>query len=138
MPSTRLSATSRRTSKSATARDRRVDEEDPLPADVLGEHAAEKNADGGARAGDRAEDAERLVALRSLRERDERDREDRGREDRAAGALQRARGDQHPVRVGEAAEEREDSEEGEPDHEEPAPPEQVADRGRQGAGSRRT
>ena len=49
--------------------DRHVDEEDPLPAEVLRQHAAGEHADRGARAADRAPDAERLVALRPLLER---------------------------------------------------------------------
>ena len=43
--------------------DRHVDEEDPLPADVLREDPAEQDADRGARAGDRAEHAQGLVPL---------------------------------------------------------------------------
>ena len=47
--------------------DRGVDEEDPLPADVLGEHPAEQDAHRAARARDGAPDGERLVALRCPR-----------------------------------------------------------------------
>jgi hypothetical protein len=68
-----------------------VDEEDPLPAHVLGEHAAEKHADGGSRAGDGAEDAERLVALRALLEGDGGDREDGRREHRPGSASRPSR-----------------------------------------------
>ena len=56
--------------------DGNVDEEDPLPARVLGEDAAQEHADGGAGAGDRAEDAQRLVPLGAFAERDERDGKD--------------------------------------------------------------
>jgi len=71
-----------------------VDEEDPLPARELCQHSAEQKADRGSGTGDRSEDSERLVALRSLLERDRHDREDRRRQNRAGGALKRARRDQ--------------------------------------------
>ena len=48
--------------------DRHVDEQDPLPAGPLGQHAAEQHAGGAAGAGDRAPDAQRLVALGALGE----------------------------------------------------------------------
>ena len=50
-----------------------------------------QDADRGTRSGDRSEDAEGLVALRTLVERDGHDREDRWRQQRRAGALQDAR-----------------------------------------------
>ena len=55
-------------SSAAPSADRHVDEEDPLPAGLLGEHAAEQDARGAARAGDGAPHAQRLVALGALAE----------------------------------------------------------------------
>ena len=49
--------------RSARGPDRDVDEEDPLPADALGQHAADERADGDGRAGRRSPDAERGAAL---------------------------------------------------------------------------
>ena len=86
--------------------DRRVDEEDPLPADVLGEDAAEQHADRAAGTRDGAPDCERLVALLALGERRREDRERRRGDHRAAEALDGARRDEEVVRVREAAGER--------------------------------
>src|SRR6266511_802923 len=72
-----------------------VDEEDPLPADVLGEHSAREHTDGGPRTGDGAEDAERLVPLRAFLEEHGDDREDGRREHGAGRTLQEPGDDQH-------------------------------------------
>jgi hypothetical protein len=48
--------------------DRHVQEEDPLPADLVGEDAAQQHAHGAARAGDGAPDGECLVPLLALAE----------------------------------------------------------------------
>ena len=69
--------------------DRHVDEQHPLPAGPLGQHAAEQHAGGAARAGDRAPDAERLVALGALGERRRDDRQRGGGDERRAEALRR-------------------------------------------------
>jgi hypothetical protein len=106
--------------------DGHVDVEDPLPADVLREHAAEEHADGGARPCDGAEDAERLVPLRALREHHGDDREHRRGKDRAGGALEQAGGDEHLRRRRESRQEREERERAEADHEDEAPTEEVA------------
>jgi hypothetical protein len=75
--------------------DRHVDEQDPLPARVLGEHAAEEHAGGAAGAGHGTPDAHRLVALGALGEH-HRDERERGRgEQRGAEALDGAGADQH-------------------------------------------
>src|ERR671932_413442 len=66
-----------------------VDEEDPLPAERVGEHAAEQDAGRRAEAADRAPDAERDVALAALGERRGEDRQRGGRDDRGAEALER-------------------------------------------------
>ena len=84
--------------------DRHVDEEDPLPAEVLRQHAAGEHADRGAGAAHRAPDAERLVALGALLEGRHDDRERGRRDDRGAEALHGARGDQHAFEGGEPAE----------------------------------
>ncbi len=113
-------------------RDRRdghghVDEEDPRPAQVRGEHAAEQDAHRGAAPGGRAVDAEREVALAALGEGRHQQRE-RGRgEQRAAEALEAAEGDQRALRPGQPAEERARSEERQPGDEQPPPAEQVGE-----------
>ena len=82
----RLSRTIGRVSASTSAPTGHVDEEDPLPAGVLREDAAEEHAGRCAAAAHRAPDAERLVALRALLERRRDDRERRRRDDRRADA----------------------------------------------------
>jgi hypothetical protein len=105
--------------------DRDVHEEDPLPAEVRREDAAEDHADRRSRPGDRAQHAERLVPLGAFREGHARNREDRWRQDRARSALRHANRDQHPRRGGEACKQRREREQGEPDHEHPPPAEDV-------------
>ena len=107
--------------------DRDVDEEDPRPAQVRGQHAAEQHADGRAGAGSGAVDPEREVPLAALGERGHQQRERRRREQRAAEALEGAEADQRGLRPGEAAEQRADGEEGEPRDEQPPAPEQVGE-----------
>ena len=106
--------------------DRDVDEEDPLPARVLREDAAEEHADRRAGAGDPAEDAERLVPLRALREGDGRDREDRRREDRSRSTLQQTEDDQLRRRGRKPAQQGERRERGQADHEHAPATEDVA------------
>ena len=105
--------------------DRHVDPQDPFPAEVLGQDAAEQHAGGAAGARDRAPDAQRLVALGALGERVRDHRQRRGRQQRGAEALQRARGDELRLTRRQAAEQRREREQDEPDHEEPAAAEQV-------------
>ena len=105
--------------------DRHVDEEDPLPAEVLGQHAAGEHADRGARAADRAPDPERLVALGALLERRHDDRERGRRDDRRAEALNGARADQHAFGAREAAGERGGGEDDHAGEEDAAPAEEV-------------
>jgi len=72
------------------------DEQAPAPVEHLGQRAAEQEPERPARTGDRAEDPERLRALRRVGERRGEDRE-RGRsEQRAEGPLERAGGDEQP------------------------------------------
>ena len=109
-------------------RDRRyrdVDPEDPLPAEPVGEDAAEQHAGGAAEPGDRAPDAERLVALGAVPEDRGDDRERRGRDDRRAQALGGAGRDQLPLGGREAGGERGDRDHDQAGHEDAPAPEQV-------------
>ena len=74
--------------------DGEVDEEDRAPVDELGQHAAEQDADGGARAADRAPDAERLGALGAVEGGGDDRQRGRG-EHRGAEALAGAGGEEH-------------------------------------------
>ena len=62
--------------REAGGTDGHVDEEDPLPAEELGQDPARDHADSGAAPTDGSVDAERLVALRALLEEGHDDRED--------------------------------------------------------------
>src|SRR6266540_1366915 len=104
---------------------RNVDEEDPLPPQVLRQHAAGEHADGGAAAAERTPDPERLVPVRALLEARHHDRERRRRDDRAAESLHAAGGDQHPLRLGEPAHEGGEREERDADDEDAPAAEQV-------------
>ena len=104
--SERLSAISRGASAAATSADRHVDPQHPLPAEAVGEDAAEQHAGGAAGSGDRAPGAERLVALGAVAEGGRDDRQRRGRDDRRAEALGGAGGDQLALGGGEAGGER--------------------------------
>ena len=90
--------------------DRHVDEEDPLPAERLGEDAAEQQADCAAARGDRAPHAQRLGALRALGEGRGDDAQRGGRDERASEALQPAEHDQLAGALGEAVEQARDRE----------------------------
>ena len=107
--------------------DRDVDEEDPVPVEHVGEDPAEEDADRAAAGGDEAEHAHRLRALAGLGEQHHHQREtDRG-DHRAAEPLHRARDDERALRGREAAGERGDGEERDPDQEQPPVAEQVAE-----------
>ena len=107
--------------------DRDVDEEDPVPAERVGEHAAEQDADAAAAGHHEAEEAHRLRPLDGLLEEQQQQRERDRRDDRAAEALHRTRGDQHVLRGREPTGERGDGEERDPAQEDPPVPEQVAE-----------
>ena len=121
----RLSSSRSGASTNASDADRDVDEEDPRPAERVGEDAAEQHAGRGAEAADRAPDAERDVPLAALGEGRREDRERRRRDHRRAEALERARRDQRRLRPGEAGEQRGEREHDEADQEQAPPPEQV-------------
>ena len=76
-PSAALVEQARGLSAITTAPIGHVEEEDPLPADGLGDHAADEQAERAARGPDGAPDAERLVALGTLAEGRHQDRERR-------------------------------------------------------------
>ena len=117
--------------------DRHVHEEDPVPRDGLGQHAAGEQADRGARGGDERVDADRLRLLPGLREHRHDHAEDHGRGHRAADALQEAGADQQALARGQAAEQRGEREEREAGEEHPLAADQVAEAGRRGAAGRR-
>ncbi len=105
--------------------DRHVDEQDPFPAGPLGQHPAEQHADGAARPGHGAPDAQRLVALSTLGE-DHGDHRQRGRrEQRGAEALDGAGDDQLRLGLREPARQRGEREEDQAGQEEPAAAEQI-------------
>src|SRR5207237_9735489 len=87
-----------------------VDVEAPAPGQVLRERAAEEKPDGGAAAGDGAEDAERLAPLPGLRERRRQCRQGSRSEQRAEDALEHARGEEPVEALGRAAERRDSRE----------------------------
>ena len=84
--------------------ERDVDEERPAPVQVLGQDAAEDQADGAAATGDRAVDAERLGALLGVGEHHGEQGERGGREQRAEDALQGTGAEHHRLAGGGAAE----------------------------------
>ena len=82
--------------------DRHVDPEDPLPTEAVGEDAAEQNAGRAARAGHRAPNPQRFVALGAVAEDRGDDRERGGGDDRGPQALGGAGGDQLTLGGGES------------------------------------
>ena len=92
--SARLSRSSTGASSDGGDADRDVDEEDPRPAQVARQQAAEQHADGGAATRGCAVDAEREVALAALGEGGDEERERGRREQRSAEALEGAERDQ--------------------------------------------
>ncbi len=102
-----------------------VDNEDPRPRDELSQRAAEEQADGAATGRDRAPHAERLGPVLLLGERRRDDRQRGGRHERAAEALQRPAGDQHPGCLGEPIQQRCRAEHDDAHREQPLAAEQV-------------
>jgi hypothetical protein len=99
-------------------RHRHVDPQHPLPAEAIGEDAAEQHSCGAAGARDRTPGPERLVALGAVAEGVHDDRQRGGGDDRRAQALGGAGGDQLALVRGESGQqrgERDDSEAGEED-----------------------
>jgi hypothetical protein len=103
-----------------------VDEEDPRPAEIRGQHTADEDADGRSAAGGGAPDAERDVAVSPLREGRHQERETGGREKRPAETLEPTEGDERACRPRERAEDGAEPEERNPGGKDPAPSENVA------------
>ena len=108
-------------------REGEVDVHREAPGQVLGEDAAEQQADRTAGAGDGAEDAERPGALAAGRERRRQQRERGGGEQRAEHALQRAGGDEHLEALRGAADGGRGGEAEQADDERPLAAEEVAE-----------
>ena len=106
-----------------------VEPEDPLPGDALHDRAADQRAERDGEAADPAPGAEREAAALGRHGRGE-DRQGQRQHDRAAEALDRAGRDQLVRRAGASAAIAEAPVKiGEPDHEQTAPAEAVAERG---------
>ena len=106
--------------------DRHVDEEDPVPVDVVDDQAAGERADRERERRDAGPDADRLAAL-LRRERRGDDRQRRRVHERRADALHDARADQEAGARREPAGERREREDGEADDEDPPPPVEVGE-----------
>ena len=104
-----------------------VDEEDPGPAEVRGQHATQQHADRPAAPGGRAPDAEREVAVTPLGEGRHQQRQARGRQQRAAEPLDPAERDERARRPRERAEHRSDGEQADAGHERPPPADEVGE-----------
>src|SRR5262245_13171382 len=83
-----------------------VDEEDPRPAEIGGEHSAEQDADRRSAARRRRVNPEREVAVATLGERGHEQREGGRGEKRAAESLRSPEDDQGRLRPRDAAKER--------------------------------
>jgi len=105
--------------------DRHVDEEDVLPAGVLGQQAAGDHADRRSGRSDGTPQPERLVALGALGEHVHHDRQRRWQDHGRAEPLQAAHRDQEAVVCGQACAQRCGGEHGQAQHQDPPPPEQV-------------
>jgi len=111
--------------------DRHVDEEDPVPADRLGQDAAREQPDRCAGGGDEAVDADRLGLLAGLGEHHHDHAQDPRRGQRTAHTLDEARSDQQPLAVGQAAEERGHGEHPQARQEDSPAPDEVAQAARE-------
>ena len=122
-----VGADERVTERERERADREVDEEDPVPAQHLGEQAAGEQAEGPS--GDRDEDvrAHRAGPLGGLGELGDDDREDHGGLGGGADALEQAGADQRPLGGGDAAQERRDRERDEAGEEHALAPDEVAE-----------
>ena len=123
---------------STTSADRDVDQEDPVPAEVIRDQPAERRPDQGRHAEHGPEEALVPAALR--RREDVTDHRQRHREEGAGTqSLDAAEHDELPHLLRQAAQHRTDQEDADPDGEDDPPPEDVgqlsvdrtADRGRQ-------
>ena len=111
--------------------DRGVDEEDPVPADHLRDHAAEQEANRSTGRGDERVDADRLRLFGGLGEhRHDHSEDDRGGH-RSADSLQEASPDQHALALRGTAEDRGRNEDRESDQEDRPATDQVAEPSRE-------
>ncbi len=106
-------------------RHRDVHPEHPLPAEAVGEDAAEQDTGCAGRTRDGAPGAQRLVALGTVLKEAGDDREGGRRDDRGAQALCRTGGDQLALVRGEPGRQRSDPDDNEARHEDAAPAEQI-------------
>ncbi len=131
VPLSKPSPLSRVTSLLAAKRgrdaDRQVDEEDPVPVDGLGQHAARQQADRAAGRGDERVDAEGLRLLLRLLEHRHDHPQDHRRGEGTADALDEPRADQDLLALGEAAHERGGEEDRHPHHEDVLAPQEVTE-----------
>ena len=104
---------------------RDVDEEDPLPAERVGQDTSEEYAGHGTEAADGSPGTERDVALTPLYERRRQDRQRCRRDDRRAQALDGAGRDQRFVGPRHPGQQRGDREHGDPAEEDPPSTEDV-------------
>ena len=100
--------------------DRHVDEEDPLPAEGVGQDSPEQYAGHGAEAADRTPGAEGDVALTAFAERRGEDRQCGRGDDRRAEALEGAGADQRRLRPGQPRQQRGHGEHDDADEEDAA------------------
>jgi hypothetical protein len=107
--------------------EREVHEEDPVPVDGLGDHAAGQHADRRARGARERVAADGPGPQRRLGEHRRDHPEHHGRGHRAADALDEPRGDQHGLVAGQAAPQRRRGEHGQPGDEDPLAAAQVAE-----------
>ena len=107
--------------------DRQVDQEDPVPVERARQHAAEQDADAAAAGHHEPEHTHCLRAIDRLREEDHDQRERHCRDDGPAESLNRARCDQQSLRARQPACERRQREDRDPDQEQPAVAEEVAE-----------
>ncbi len=98
--------------------DRDVDEEDPVPAEQIGQRPTEQHTCCAASGEDKTDDPHRLRTLRGLGEEDHDQRERNRGDDGAAEPLNRTGDDEEGLRVGKPAGKRRDRELGDPDQEE--------------------
>jgi hypothetical protein len=106
--------------------DRQVDEEDPVPVDRLGEHAARQQADGAAGRCDEAVDPDRPSLLARLGEHGDDHAQDHGRRHGTADALHEPRPNQQGLALRQAAHERRGGEDRQADQEDAPAADEVA------------
>ena len=107
--------------------DREVDEEDPVPAEGLGQHAAGEQPDRAAGRGHEAVDADRLRLLAWLGEHGDDHAQDHRGGQRPADALEEPRAHKHLLALRHSAQQRGEREQRKAGQEDVAAPDQVAE-----------